>query len=385
MFRRCPVRTVKSFANFMDKMLFLHTEGRIEQFRLNHIHISGVSALRVCGWISAPLWRGVKDIDLAFARDSDNIPVLSTALIFTVKTLVRLKLEFPFVMTVPVHVRLPSLKTLELHRIEFEDDDSVKRLISSCPVLEQLSISRCDMRNITCLKISNHSLKSLTYVFNLYISDPESFSLLGTVFDLPCLVYFNYVAVYSMGNMPSLVIVDTNISVGGLVRDITHHRHDLSGILLGIGNVKSLHMSIFPRALPKLSHKRFAAFQNLLRLEICQTRSPYEWNGKGLFEFLEFTPNLQSLVISKVSNQVSFPVEQVPSCVVYQLKEFKVLDFDDKSSFLKLVTYILNNATILDMLTISSSRVLKAEEELKITKQLLRLPRCSIKCQIVAF
>ncbi|KAK9024662.1 hypothetical protein V6N11_004820 [Hibiscus sabdariffa] len=278
-----------------------------------------VNASRVCGWISAPLWRGVKELDLAFVRESDNIPVLSTALLFTVKTLVRLKLEFPFLMTVPVRVCLPSLMTLELHRIKFEDDDSFKRLISSCPVLEQLSISCCDMRSITCLKISNHSLKSLTLVLNWYTPDSQLFSLLGTVFDLPCLVYFKYVAVLeknnSMGNMLSLVVADTNISVGGFVGETIYHQPGLVGILEGIGNVKSLHMSICPEV-------------------------------------------------------VSFPVKKVPSCVVNQLKEFKVIDFDNVRSLFKMVIYILNNATLLH----------KLREELKITKRLLRLPSRSIKC-----
>ncbi|KAK8643922.1 hypothetical protein V6N13_013199 [Hibiscus sabdariffa] len=197
------------------------------------------------------------ELDLAFVRESDNIPVLSTALLFTVKTLVRLKLEFPFLMTVPVRVCLPSLMTLELHRIKFEDDDSFKRLISSCPVLEQLSISCCDMRSITCLKISNHSLKSLTLVLNWYTPDSQLFSLLGTVFDLPCLVYFKYVAVLeknnSMGNMLSLVVADTNISVGGFVGETIYHQPGLVGILEGIGNVKSLHMSICPEVVSELS------------------------------------------------------------------------------------------------------------------------------------
>ncbi|GMI63726.1 hypothetical protein like AT3G59200 [Hibiscus trionum] len=387
-FRRCPVRTIKSFTNFMDKLMFIHTEGRIEQFRLQYIAISGVDASRVCGWVSAALWRGVKEIDLAFARESENIPVLSTALLFTTKTLVRLKLEIPFAMTVPIHVRLPNLNTLELRRIKFEDDDSVERLISSCPVLEQLSISCCDMRNMKCLKISNPSLKSLTFVVNLLPPERRSlFPALGVVYDFPCLVYFKYMTVmeknYSTGNMTSLVIADINISVGGFVREIHCRGNGLHEIFQGIDNVNSLQMSIYPEALPSFSHKRYVAFQNLLHLQILDTRK--KWKGVGLFEFLEFTPNLQSLVICTASNQVSYPVEKVPSCVVYQLKELKVLDFDDETSLFKMITYIFKNATVLKKLTVCTSQVLKIEEELKITKKILNLPRCSINCQVLAF
>ncbi|XP_039024796.1 F-box protein At4g09920-like [Hibiscus syriacus] len=73
--------------------------------------------------------RGVKDSDLLF------VPMLP-ALLFTSKTLVRLNLNVPYITSVPIHVCLPSLKTLELQEIKFKDDDSIKRLISSCPVLE---------------------------------------------------------------------------------------------------------------------------------------------------------------------------------------------------------------------------------------------------------
>ncbi|KAK8659538.1 hypothetical protein V6N13_029738 [Hibiscus sabdariffa] len=105
--------------------------------------------------------------------------------------------------------------------------------------------------------------------------------------------------------------------------------------------------------LPILSHKRFVAFKNLLHLELLDRMNT--WKGKGLFEFLEFSPNLQTLVTFKVSKEVWFLMEEVPSCVVYQLKGFKVLDFDDESSLFEMVTYILNNATTLDKLTISTS------------------------------
>ncbi|KAK8626502.1 hypothetical protein V6N13_134145 [Hibiscus sabdariffa] len=170
LFQRSPPHNGKSFANFMDKMLFFRTEGRIEQLGLFHFDLPGLSASHVCRWISAALWRGVKEIDLVFGMFSDYICMLPNALLFTSKTLVRLKLASPDVMAVPINVCLPCLKTLELKLIQFEDDDSVKRLISSCPVLEDLSIfiSYCDMQNIRSLKISNPSLKRLTLEFKFF-------------------------------------------------------------------------------------------------------------------------------------------------------------------------------------------------------------------------
>ncbi|KAK8643914.1 hypothetical protein V6N13_013191 [Hibiscus sabdariffa] len=245
LFRHLPPHTLKSFMNFMDKQLFFHTEGRIEHLRLNHINISGMNDSNVCGWISAALWRGVKEIDLAFTCSSSYFP-LPTALLLTSKTLVRLELEFPYVMVVPIHVCLPCLKTLGLGVIKFEDDDSVKRLISSCPVLEDLSIFNCEMRNIRSLQISNPSLKRLTLEFKFH---PFTSNI---VMDLPSLVYFKYAGFtannYSMGNMPCLVRADISIYRRSLVRERLYHGHGLADLFLGLGNVKSLRLTISPEA-----------------------------------------------------------------------------------------------------------------------------------------
>ncbi|KAK8556842.1 hypothetical protein V6N12_003233 [Hibiscus sabdariffa] len=362
-------------------MLFFHSEERIEQFRLDHLDTPGVDVSRVCGWISAALWRGVKEMDLVFNHHSNIIPMLPAALLFTSNTLVRLKLETPFVMAVPVRVCLPSLKTLELESIVFEDDDSVKRLFSSCPILEDLSITHCDLRNITCINIPNPSLKSLIL---LVYGDQESrsFSLtFAIVFDLPNLVYFKYeghvAKSYSMVNMPSLVRADIEIS-RGLV--YTRERDALVELFQGICNVKSLHLSVYPEALPVLSHKHFVAFQNLHKLNIFWWIQ--NWKGTGLAKFLEFSPNLQTLVLA---NEVSFPMEKVPSCLVYQLKKFKLTGFKDHTSLFGMVAYILKNATVLEKLTVCSCRGLGDKEKFKITKQLLSMPRNSNKCQVMAF
>ncbi|GMJ05188.1 hypothetical protein like AT1G78750 [Hibiscus trionum] len=378
---RCYPHIVKSFANFMDKMLFFHSEGRIEQFRLLYMDIPGIDATHVCGWISAALGRGVKEMGLVFHPLNDNsIPMLPTALLFTSNTLVRLKLEIPFVMAVPVHVCLPSLKTLELESIVFEDDDSVERLFSSCPILEDLSISDCDLRNITCIKISNPSLMSLT-LLALGEYDSCSYSLtFSIVIDLPNLVYFKYEGYvaksYSVVNMPC-VRADIDISRG---HDYTRERDALGELFQGIGNVKSLHLTIYPEALPALSHKRFVAFLNLLELNIFWWIT--EWKGMELVEFLEFSPNLQTLILA---NEVSFPMEKVPSCLVYQLKEFKLRGYRNHSSLFEVVTYILKNATVLEKLTMCQCEEVSDKEKFKIAKQLLSIPRNSNKCQVIAF
>ncbi|KAK8643919.1 hypothetical protein V6N13_013196 [Hibiscus sabdariffa] len=281
-------------------------------------------------------------------------------------------------MIVPIHVCLPCLKTLRLEFIKFEDDDSVKRLLSSSPVLEDLSISVCFMQNIRSLKISHPSLKRMSIAFQ---RSPSSSDI---VFDLPSLVYFkfevNTAKIHIIVNMPSLVRADINFAIGSFGGEINYQLDVLDELFEGLVNVKSLRLEIVPELLPFLSHGRFVAFQNMLHLEV------HNWMKKlDGFEFLEFSPNLQTFVMCTPPKQESFPMEKVPSCVAYQLKEWKVLHFDDESSLFKMVTYILNNATVHEKLTVCTYPVLKVETEFRITKQLLNLPRCSNKCRVVAF
>ncbi|KAK9019072.1 hypothetical protein V6N11_034111 [Hibiscus sabdariffa] len=205
--------------------------------------------------------------------------------------------------------------------------------------------------------------------FKCSLLEVRLFATLDIVIDLPSLVYLKYLGLrannYSMGNMPSLVTTDINISFRNIVREIIYHGQCLVELFERHGNVKSFCLSIYPEALPILSHKRFAAFQNLLHLEILDRMNT--WKGNGLFEFLEFSPNLQTLVTCKVSNE---------------LKEFNVLDVDDKSSLFEMVTYILNNAIVLNKLTISTSQDLKLEVKFKITQRFFSIPRCSNKCRV---
>ncbi|GMI63735.1 hypothetical protein like AT3G59200 [Hibiscus trionum] len=110
-----PPHIVQSFTDFMEEMLFLHTEGNIQRFRLRYIHISGLDSSRVCGWICAALWREVKEIHLDFTSLYDNFPKLPTALLFTSKTLKILKLVNLHVMGtmgVPINVCLPCLNCI---------------------------------------------------------------------------------------------------------------------------------------------------------------------------------------------------------------------------------------------------------------------------------
>ncbi|XVF77577.1 hypothetical protein PTKIN_Ptkin14bG0056400 [Pterospermum kingtungense] len=158
--RKHKSSALKSFVTFVDNMMFLHNETSIEKFRLKCS--VGLDPYLVYSWISAALWRGVQHLDLdVYVTVEFTMP----RVLFTSKTLVTLKLCTGSNMNIPRDVCFPCLKTLHLHRTSFVEEDSIKRLFSSCISLEDMVIEECCVcSGVTNFNISHHLLKKLTTI-----------------------------------------------------------------------------------------------------------------------------------------------------------------------------------------------------------------------------
>ncbi|OMP02150.1 hypothetical protein COLO4_11300 [Corchorus olitorius] len=144
------------------------------------------------------------------------------------------------------------------------------------------------------------------------------------------------------------------------------------------------------------------AFHNLVELEIVENLDQiyddincFDCGGMWVGEFLKCSPNLQTLVLSLARSGSSFfrgdfiqigvwsPPEMVPSCLLSCLKEIVLCSYDVTLLF-KLIKYFLNNARVLEKLTIRiDTHKLNEKEELRFTKEVLALPRCSERCQVL--
>ncbi|MCH85760.1 F-box/LRR-repeat protein [Trifolium medium] len=86
-------------------------------------------------WIKAAKQRGIEYLNLNLFK----VLLIPTTL-FCCKTLVVLKLTNMSVAKMyRCSVDLPSLKTLDLHSVSFHDMENLMRLISGCPILENLT------------------------------------------------------------------------------------------------------------------------------------------------------------------------------------------------------------------------------------------------------
>ncbi|XP_058203765.1 F-box/FBD/LRR-repeat protein At5g56420-like isoform X2 [Rhododendron vialii] len=152
-------RQEKSFVKFVYHVLLSLDGSNVDEFCVT---CDGVSeffeASPVKSWVTTALSRNVRQLDtcmpllVVLARLPD---------LFTCKTLAVPKLGSYILMPAASLVRLQNLETLHLHSVGLGDGDSADRLISSCPVLENLSLIECRWRDFRLFKIPAPLMKML--------------------------------------------------------------------------------------------------------------------------------------------------------------------------------------------------------------------------------
>ncbi|XP_058202586.1 FBD-associated F-box protein At3g49020-like [Rhododendron vialii] len=257
-----------------------------------------------------------------------------------------LKLGYCFFLPVPSLVRLQNLKTLLLHSAVFRDGDSAYRLISSCPVLEDLSLIKCRGRDFRLLKISAPLLKRLVVSY----LEPACY--------WPDDVLYHTFELYSFDNTEEPDEDDFKLSFEFL-----------------------LHQTL-----------KLPTFHNLTRLEL-GVNNRVRW--VLLPYLLESSPNLTSLVfVEGLLHYYRYgdsdpgiwdwhPPENVPACLLFSLETLDIRKFQGQQRELKIVKYFLSNAKSLKTLSISCEKRKMKREMLEVRRELLETPRGSRICEVV--
>ncbi|XP_010465875.1 PREDICTED: putative FBD-associated F-box protein At5g56700 [Camelina sativa] len=258
-------------------------------------------------------------IDLEESINYDN--VLLPCSLYSLKSLVTLKLQGGTILVdVPRTVCLPSLKTLQLRCVTYPNDESLRLLLSHCPVLEDLMI---DYDNLRKLVIIVPSLQRLSLCLNADCSSD------GCVIVTPCLKSFDVVdqrcpSPYLIEHMPELE--EASIILTG------DTEKDTERLLKSITNVKRLSLSMTLNSGKGNVYPDGIVFSQLetLELYICSQN----WS-KLLVNLLKDSPNLRVLhlvvdhsqfketrgeyePVSSSNNQGS-----VPTCFLNSLETFK--------------------------------------------------------------
>ena len=138
--------TISSFHDSIDSSIKLHYQKGLSLSRIRlcldlDLDLIGSSRWKIDSWIDAALERKVGQLDLCFLRSSiiNYYPLPDK--VFAAGTITVLCLQC-FRLEIPGHIDLPALRKLCLRKILCEDQ-AIQKLISSCPLIQELEIWSC--------------------------------------------------------------------------------------------------------------------------------------------------------------------------------------------------------------------------------------------------
>ncbi|RHN68459.1 putative FBD domain, leucine-rich repeat domain, L domain-containing protein [Medicago truncatula] len=283
-------------------------------------------------WVEAAIRRHVQDLSLFLLSR-----VSLTSAIFYSKTLVVLKLTNLLVETMSHYsVHLPSLKTLHMIDVHLDDMEDLKKLISGCPMLEDLKIA---------------------YV----TSSVEAGVTAGG---------------YSK---PLSKLIKANIRLF----DVT---------LRAVSNVQFLTVTEMGKSLPNQEinsyYQGYHVFENLTELRLFWFDYCIH-NWYEVLQMLHYCPNLQTLSILKwTDSSTARGIEDwkhpytVPDCVSSHLTTCKILGYHALENDFRFVTYILQNARFLKVMEIRYSSNSHRMESPRFLEDLSSCPRISPACNL---
>ncbi|CAA7047971.1 unnamed protein product [Microthlaspi erraticum] len=178
--------SILRYREFINKNLPLHKSPVIESllFRFCHRRLPQPENIKL--WVGIAVSRFVRELSISYFflnHDGPDAPLPSS--LYTCNSLMTLKLEGPeIVLDVPPTVCLPSLKTLQLRRVTYANEDSLRLLLPHCPVLEDLCIERVGSEdNLRAIVVNVPSLQRLS--LDVFQRSPG-----GYVIVTPSLQYF---------------------------------------------------------------------------------------------------------------------------------------------------------------------------------------------------
>uniref|UniRef100_A0A0D3DUI2 F-box domain-containing protein n=1 Tax=Brassica oleracea var. oleracea TaxID=109376 RepID=A0A0D3DUI2_BRAOL len=294
----------ESFRRFVDRTLALQRGSSINKFSLTYQVANNSDAVYMRRWICNVVERCVLEVDLRVMPgrnwawldplDVDDVhgKCLLPGHLFRSKTLVKLSLGTNTnIGKLPPDVSLPALKSLSIDSIVFAYKDLCDVLLPGCPMLDELTVRHeNDLNELYTYSISSQSIKKLkVYYDSKYRNDYMSF-------DAPSLVSLDYTDYalykYPLANFESLLEAKLNLCYSENIK-----RPDITGLIIGISNVQTLHLcggsvDVISRC---VKHGLvLPVFKNLLNLSFA-TGNKKGW--KLLPCLLKQSPQVETLII----------------------------------------------------------------------------------------
>ncbi|CAN6806434.1 unnamed protein product [Brassica oleracea] len=342
----------------------------------------------ITDWINKAVTRKVKHLDISFPWIVEMMPLS----IYTCETLVSLKLQ-----NVPLadsqYVSLPRLKTMHLVDNIYASDALLENLVSSCPVLEDLTVVRKGdtVYNFEVLRVRSQSIKSLVVVLSGRKWWYKACRV--AVIDAPGLNYLslkdNKFTSYVISNLSSSAKVDIDVSFdversGQTTLIDSSKRSAVRSFFSMLSSVRDMTISLttLEGMYLYLKHEPLPQFPYLIRLHAVLSNSDLG----NLPNILESCPNLKSLVL-ELNNfrkeELLIFSSSAPECLRLSLECVEIrTPIRGAVAEIELVKYFLENSAVLKKIKMRLRRGIMNNES-NICMQLLRLRRCSPSCEVV--
>ncbi|RID47180.1 hypothetical protein BRARA_I03800 [Brassica rapa] len=365
--RREPER--EKLRCFLDRNLPLHRAPVIESFRLELCN-TRFKPESINMWVVVALSHCLRELEIVYETYPPKPNILPSNM-YTSKSLVILKLDGEILLDVPRMVSLPSLKTLKLQSVRYVNDETLQRLLSNCPILEDLVVR---------LREYGDTMQKLTVVApsvrSLSLCIPYSHEIAEYVIETPSLKYFKLVD-YSnndhyglIENMPYLIEAYVDCCCP-----------DIYSLINSITYVKRL--TICSEA--TLDGLVTLVFNQLEHLEVCLCTVLF---SSQLVQLFNASSKLKRVDISLMDGHdprqdMDYWKEPstVPECLLSSLQSLSWSAYTGEPEERAIVGYILKHAVHLKTATIKSYG--SDVWNLEILKELELSPRASKTCQLM--
>uniref|UniRef100_A0A1J3FPT9 FBD-associated F-box protein n=3 Tax=Noccaea caerulescens TaxID=107243 RepID=A0A1J3FPT9_NOCCA len=301
-------------------------------------------------------------------------PIRLPQSLYTCGTLVALKLENVSLVDIRFPVCFQLLKTLHLYSVIFLDDETPRKLLASCPILEVLDLNRAEDDNVETFTVTVPSLQRF-----IYCATEGGTEL---VMNTPSLNYFHSVDFgyrCVIENLPEIVEAHVQVICSN-TDDILRSLAPLKRLLLCLPSE-----SPFPSG---------SIFHQLEHLEFCTCE--IEWDL--LMSMLQHSPKLRSLRLNKIHDKVLgyHPLHwdepsSVPETLVLLLETFEWRNYRGWEIERELASFILKHSRRLKIATFSppANTVVRVgprttlKQKYGMITELARLPRGSTECELV--
>ncbi|ANM71011.1 LOW protein: F-box/FBD/LRR-like protein [Arabidopsis thaliana] len=302
-----------TFVSFASRFLEFSKDSCLHKFKLS-VERDDVDMCTIMPWIQDAVNRRIQhlEVDCRFSFHFEAVYLT----LYLSETLVSLRLHF-----VTLHryefVSLPNLKVMHLEENIYYCLETLENFISSCPVLEDLTVVRIvDIITEKILRVRSRSLNSLKLVLDSsngwFIDDIDEWKV---IIDAPRLAYLSL----KDDQSASFVISNLGSSAKADIKIICHY----------------------------LKHEPMPQFCNMVRLNA----RFYDCDLEMLPCVLESCPNLKSLVLGLLSSaetEQQSRVSSVPPCFLSSLEFVEIRSrLCRKRYVMKVARYFAKNSVML--------------------------------------